>query len=65
VLLYQFLRKWRQSVQDQWAKKKFFGSSIYDDALTNAGAVGTIEAIDQLLDLTWEQVSETLGETDE
>lgn len=57
-----FLRKWRESLQDQWASGQFQTSSPEETAAMNAGALGQIVMIKSILDLEWQHFYEVLSD---
>jgi len=59
--LYRLLREWKESIKDQWARGNFEGDSIQETALMNVSARGSIDILQQLIDMDWEQFNEGMG----
>ena len=56
----EFLRKWRESLQSQWAAGQFQVDNPEHTAAMNAGALGQIVMINHMLDLEYERFEEVL-----
>ena len=58
----RLLRKWKEEAKEQWAAGAFTDLSQYGTAILNAKAIGGCELIENVLDLTFEQVIGELGD---
>jgi hypothetical protein len=60
----EFLRKWKESLQDQWAAGAFQGESSEVTMAANASALGQIRMIETLLGLEYDHFVEVLEDED-
>lgn len=58
--VWEFLRKWKGSLQDQWAAGQFQVDSPQETAARNAGALGQVTMINHVLELEYERFREVL-----
>jgi hypothetical protein len=56
----EFLRKWEESLQDQWAVGQFQVDSPQATAARNAGALGQVSMIRAIIGLEYERFREVL-----
>lgn len=60
--MYRFLYKWKASLADQWVNGVFQSESFETTAMANASALGTVRAIDTLIELDYEKLTEVLND---
>lgn len=57
-----FLRKWKESLEEQWSSGQFQEPSPQRTAVMNAGALGQVSMIKSILDLEWQHFYEVLSD---
>jgi hypothetical protein len=62
VLLHRFLPMAKQSLMEQWAAGQFQGEQRDEVLIRNAAALGQIEVLDRLIEMTLDEFNETIKE---
>lgn len=56
-VLYRNLRLWREGMKEGWAKGAYIGDTDFTSAKLSSGAIGQIFVIDELLDITADELN--------
>lgn len=59
------LRKWQESLKDQWATGQFQNESAQSTAMMNVGAQAQVQIIRQILDMDWPEIENLLRQEEE
>ena len=62
LCLHRLCRAWQLQLKEQWASGAFTDQSQFGTAISNAKAIGNCEALDRVVEISYEQL---LGELDD
>lgn len=65
VRFFRFLKDKKQEAMESWAKRKFVGDSIEVSVACNAEALGSVAVLQDLLDLTNQDIEDFYRERNE
>lgn len=58
----QMLRNFKASIHQQWESGQFQAETIEETALANAGALGSLSVLNDLIDIDFEKLEESLND---
>lgn len=61
-VIWEVLRKWKESLKDQWASGQFQTEDLTRSAIATTGALAQVQLLDRLLELDQTEIEETLRE---
>lgn len=61
-VFWDLLRRWKENLQDQWARGVFQEDSVEETAMANANALGELNLLNQLLELSYENLKDSFDD---